>query len=101
MIMLRISRRFNGIVEYYAIIGEQDEPEVMARPVVRGSDRKFRMRKRTPINQPVVEFDFPDRDYQFEGDRDDELRERDYYEQLELMPESRYPDRYGWDQYDR
>ena len=27
------------------------------------------------------------------------LREMDYYEQLDLAPEPRYPDRYGWEQF--
>jgi hypothetical protein len=37
----------------------------------------------------------------YEDDSSHRLREQDYFEQLDLAPESRYPDRYGWDQYDR
>lgn len=43
----------------------------------------------------------PDRDQRELPDRErNELRERDYFEEIDLAPESRYPDRYGWDQYD-
>lgn len=37
----------------------------------------------------------------YEDDSSHRLREQDYFEQLDLAPESRYPDRYGWDQFDR
>jgi hypothetical protein len=40
-----------------------------------------------------------EREFTFEYNGDDELRERDYFEQLDLAPDSREPDRYGWDQY--
>jgi hypothetical protein len=36
-----------------------------------------------------------------DDDSSNRLREQDYFEQLDLAPESRHPDRYGWDQYDR
>lgn len=32
---------------------------------------------------------------------DNRLQELDYYEQLDLAPQSRHPDRYGWEQYHR
>ena len=56
------------------------------------------------INQTLnqQERDRPDRDMSdyYSDLRDSTLREREYYER-EPEPPSRYPDRYGWDQYDR
>jgi len=50
--------------------------------------------------RPVHE-DTREREFEFEYDRSGEQMERDYYEELELALDSREPDRYSWDQYDR
>lgn len=75
-----------------------DEPfRQMAKPQIQPSISKLENK----VNRER-EFESPDRDYQFEDmDRANRERERDYYEQLELSPESRTPDRYGWEQFDR
>jgi len=56
------------------------------------------------INQTLnqQERDRPDGDMSdyYSDLRESTLREREFYER-EPEPPSRYPDRYGWDQYDR
>ena len=54
-----------------------------------------------PVSIATEREDNREREFVFEYDRDAELMERDYYEELELALDSREPDRYSWDQYDR
>lgn len=97
--MIPISRQ----PEYYRVGGATNLlPDVMARPVAPIKPRsQSTKRKQITHETREQEFEFPNAIYAREDDRDHRLREQDYYEQLELAPESRYPDRYGWDQYDR
>ena len=54
-----------------------------------------------PVSIATEREDDREREFTFEYDRDDELRERDYFEELDLASDYREPDRYSWDQYDR
>ncbi len=86
---------------YYFVEDYVFTPTVMARPVAKPP--KSRPPKKITTSQSSDrEFQEDERVFQFEDrDESNRQRERDYFEELALAPESRYPDRYGWEQYHR